>query len=83
MPELKLSIIIINWNDWDRLERCLRSLRASSLPAHEILVVDNASSDGSVENVRRLFPGVRVQANRENLGHTGGFNQGIGLVSGE
>ncbi len=75
-----LSIIILNWNVAGLLEACLRSL--PSALGHwsrrtEVLVVDNASTDGSVEMVRREFPGVRLIALDRNLGFSGGNNAGI------
>ncbi|HKP51784.1 MAG TPA: glycosyltransferase [Chloroflexia bacterium] len=75
-----LSIIIVNWNVAGLLEACLRSLPAAL--GHwsgraEVLVVDNASTDGSVEMVRHEFPGVRLIALDRNLGFSGGNNTGI------
>lgn len=80
---LKLSILIINWNSWHHLERSLGALGDVSPWNWEILVVDNASHDGSPEKIRDRFPWVKVKENAENLGHTGGFNQGVSLVEGE
>jgi GT2 family glycosyltransferase len=66
-----VSVIIVNWNVRDLLLSCLRSLRDELRlrPGQvEVVVVDNASSDGSVEAVRAAFPEVRVVASDENLG---------------
>lgn len=70
-----LSILIVNWNTRDDLLACLGSLRAAAIArAHEIVVVDNASDDGSAEAVLTGFPAVRlIQAGR-NLGFAGGNN---------
>ncbi len=88
---LDLSIVIVNWNVRDLLRRCLHSILAD-LQTHrfadlqtcrfEIIVVDNASTDGSVEMVRREFPQVRLIANEVNLGYTGGNNRGIAASQG-
>jgi len=77
---LDLSVVIVNWNVRELLRRCLHSVLASGRLgglAMEVIVVDNASSDGSVEMVRAEFPPVRLIANEENLGFTRANNQGI------
>jgi len=50
---------------------------------HEIIVVDNASRDNSVETIQKLFPHVRVIVNKKNLGHPGGNNMGLRAAKGE
>jgi hypothetical protein len=80
---VRLSIVIVSWNGWRDLERCLQSIECAKLPSFEVLVIDNASSDGSAENLRRYFPNVRVHENSRNVGHTRGVNQGLQLVSGD
>lgn len=72
---MDLSIVIVNWNTSDLLRDCLHSVFAGlgSLEA-EILVVDNASSDGSVAMVRAEFPAVRLIETGRNLGFAGGNN---------
>lgn len=73
------SVVIPNWNGRDLLEKYLpplvRAMRGH--PDNEILVVDNGSTDGSVEFVRERFPEVRVLALPENLGFGGGSNVGF------
>ena len=83
MTPPKLSIVIVSFNTRPDLERCLESLTASppALP-HEIVVVDNASSDGSVEAVRRRWPVIRVIVQPENLGFAIANNTGIRASSG-
>ncbi len=74
------SIIILNWNGKDLLAQGLPSvLEAVRVDGrtHEVLVVDNGSTDGSVEYVQREFPDVRVLALPENLGFAGGNNVGV------
>lgn len=76
----KVSVIIPHWNGWDILEPCLNSLRVSEYPNLEVIVVDNASSDGSVFLIKREFPEVIVFENEENLGFAGGCNVGLRAV---
>mgnify|MGYP002078437655 CR=1 FL=1 len=80
---MDLSIIIVSWNVRDLLERALAcvstTVRASSF---EVIVVDNASDDGSVAMVRERFPEVRVIANPENVGFGRANNQGAALARG-
>ena len=72
-----VSVIIVSYNTRDLLLQCLRSLQsARETVSLEIIVIDNASSDGSAE-VCRTIPGVRVIANSENVGFGRANNQGI------
>ena len=83
---MDLSVIIVNWNTRDLLRRCLLSLRrafASSPLRSEVIVVDNASGDGSAEMVAGEFPEVCLVANRENLNYAAGSNQALRLATGE
>jgi GT2 family glycosyltransferase len=74
-----LYIIIVNWNVRELLAACLRSLQAHPAATHAqtVIVVDNASSDGSVEMLKRDFPDAHVIANATNRGFTGGNNDGL------
>jgi N-acetylglucosaminyl-diphospho-decaprenol L-rhamnosyltransferase len=81
---MDLSVVIVNWNVCELLRRCLLSV-AKALPpglAAEVVVVDNASSDGSADMVRREFPAVRLVASDENLGYARGNNRGAAETSG-
>jgi len=74
----KIIIIIVNWNKKDDLRRCLGRLTHINYQGPlDILVIDNASTDGSVEMLKKEFPSVKVIVNRENIGGAGGFNKGI------
>ena len=75
MPDL--SVVIVNYNTRDLLRNCLLSLRASQGLGLEIIVVDNASSDGSAEMVRADFPEVRLLAQSLNSWFCAGNNIGI------
>lgn len=78
----KVSVIIVNWNGERFLERCLAALMAQTVKPHEIILVDNASSDGSVEIVRR-FPSVRLMTQDQNTGFAHGNNLAITAASAE
>jgi N-acetylglucosaminyl-diphospho-decaprenol L-rhamnosyltransferase len=68
----RIAILIVNWNARDHLLRCLDSL--ASLP-HLVIVVDNASEDGSADAVARRFPEVTLVRSPRNLGFAGGVNR--------
>jgi GT2 family glycosyltransferase len=72
-----ISVVILNWNGIRFLEACLTSLAAQTYTPVETLVVDNGSTDGSVEWVRVHFSGVGLIENGKNLGFGGGMNVGI------
>ncbi len=78
-----VSVIIVNWNARAYLEQCLESLSESAC-CHpmEVIVVDNASSDGSTEAVVRRFPYVHLLRNSENVGFARGNNLGIAASTG-
>ena len=73
------SLVIPNWNGRELLEKYLPSVieAMSDNPENEVLVVDNASTDGSVEFLREHFPSVQVLALDRNLGFGGGSNAGF------
>jgi len=73
-----ISVIIVNWNTREHLRRCLQSIFEN--PANgplEVIVVDNASSDGSQEMVKSLFPSVRLVCSDCNAGFARGNNIGF------
>lgn len=75
---LDLAIVIVSYNTKTDLENCLRSLHDHPPRAsHEIVVVDNASRDGSVDAVREQWPGVTVIALNSNVGFASANNAGI------
>jgi len=82
--QIIVSIIIVSWNARDHLKQCLESLTpAVCRYPMEIIVVDNASSDGSPEMVEGGFPHVRLIRNPANLGFARGNNLGIERSSGQ
>ena len=74
---VKASIIIPNWNGAHLLTDCLSSLRRQTYRCFETVVVDNASTDGSLELMAKEFPEVRVIPLAENRRFAGGVNEGI------
>jgi N-acetylglucosaminyl-diphospho-decaprenol L-rhamnosyltransferase len=80
---MDVSVIIVNWNTRDLLGQCLQSVYDTTSDLDfEVMVVDNASTDGSVEMVRRDFPHVRVIANVDNVGFVRANNQAIAHCQG-
>jgi len=75
-----VSIIILNWNGKGLLKDCLVSLSDTQYHPFRTVVVDNGSTDGSVEMVRREFPRVELLETGQNLGYPGGNNVGIRYV---
>ncbi len=78
-----VSVVIVNWNGGEAVLECLRHVLAQTRPPDEIIVVDNASTDGSLEAIAREFPGVQVVENESNLGYGGGVNRGVALATGK
>lgn len=86
---MDISVIIVSWNVRELLKRAVQSVTADAAEANlavEIIVVDNASRDGTVDMLHSDFigadfPGVRVIANTENIGFTGGNNLGLHAAS--
>ncbi|HID62291.1 MAG TPA: glycosyltransferase, partial [Anaerolineae bacterium] len=71
------SVVIVNWNGKHYLPSCLMSLRKQVYQDLEIILVDNGSSDGSVDFVRENFPEVEVIESSVNLGFAAGNNLGF------
>jgi GT2 family glycosyltransferase len=79
---MDLSIVIVNWNTRDMLRNCLDSIPVSCEIQTEIIVVDNASEDGSSQMVTEEFPEVRLIQNSANLGFATATNQGLRIAMG-
>lgn len=77
----KISVIIPTLNSWATLRECITSINKQTVKPSEIIVVDNASSDGTSKNVRKNFPKVKLITLERNTGVTGGRNAGIKLAS--
>lgn len=81
---IKLSILIVTWNSWGDLKRCLESIQRMDLSDTEILVVDNGSVDDTVANLNQQFgDAVRLHRNDQNLGLPAAVNIGLELVQGD
>jgi hypothetical protein len=80
--DVRLSVVIVNWNSRDDLRACLSSLKSQTHQNVEIIVIDNGSSDGSAEMVSVDFPQYRLIPEIENLGFAEGCNRGIELATG-
>jgi N-acetylglucosaminyl-diphospho-decaprenol L-rhamnosyltransferase len=81
---MMLSIIIVRYNAREDLERCLASLHdAPPSMAHDITLVDNASTEGGLDEVRSRWPGVQVIALDRNRGFAAGNNAGIRATRGD
>ena len=81
---MKLSVVIVNYNVKHFLEQCLNSLeQAATGIDHEVIVVDNASTDGSTEYITARFPKIKWMACRENNGFSKGNNIAIAQAKGE
>ncbi|MDW7726665.1 MAG: glycosyltransferase family 2 protein [Candidatus Methanoperedens sp.] len=73
----KVTIIILNWNGKKDTVECLESLKHITYPNYEILLVDNGSTDGSVEYFRERYPDIEIIENEKNMGYAEGNNVGI------
>ena len=76
-PQPLVAVIVVNWNGREVTLECLRSLSALTYPNAELIVVDNASSDGSAAAIRAAYPRVRLLAMPKNLRFAGGNNAGM------
>ncbi|MBI3752951.1 MAG: glycosyltransferase family 2 protein [Deltaproteobacteria bacterium] len=78
-----VSIVIINWNGLKFLEKCLKSLFHQTYHDFEIILVDNGSTDGSVQFVKDKYPQVIILENKNNAGFAAANNQGIRAAGGK
>lgn len=72
----KTGVVILNWNGLKLLEEYL-PIVIKNTPDADVIVADNASTDGSVEWIRDNYPGLRLIVFRENYGYAGGYNRAI------
>lgn len=79
----KVSIIILNWNSKEDTLECLESVYQIDYPNYEVIVVDNGSTDGSVEAIKAIYPQTIIIENEMNLGFAEGNNKGITYAMGE
>jgi GT2 family glycosyltransferase len=81
--DVRLSVVIPNWNGREEIDECLAALREQTVEDLEVIVVDNASTDGSLEFIRDHYPEVIALPLPVNLGFAGGVNVGINASNGE
>ncbi len=79
---MDVSVVIVTWNGRRHVDTCLRALAAQEHAELEVVLVDNGSTDDTVEHVTRVYPWVRLVALDENRGFTGGNNAGVRASSG-
>lgn len=70
-------VLVLNWNGWQDTVKCVESLKFLSYPNYQIVVLDNASTNDSVVQIRRVHPDVTLIETGANLGFAGGNNVGI------
>jgi GT2 family glycosyltransferase len=75
--EPHVTFIILNWNQYELTLDCLESLGKLEYTKFDVIVVDNGSTDGSVEKIRQAYPNCGIIENKENLGYSEGNNVGI------
>lgn len=80
---MKISVIMLTWNGATFIGPCLQALLAQDPPASEVIVVDNASADGTPDLVAERFPDVCLIRNSRNLGFSAGNNVGLRAATGD
>jgi GT2 family glycosyltransferase len=80
---ISISLIIVNRNVGELLSHCLDSIKANGDISHEVIVVDNDSSDGSQALLAQKYPEVKLIVNSQNLGFAAACNQGIRTSAGK
>ncbi len=76
-----VSVVVVNWNGGERVLACLESLDNQSRRPNEIILVDNASDDGSVDAIPHRFTQILVIRNPSNLGYGAGVNRGVAAAT--
>jgi GT2 family glycosyltransferase len=77
-----VSILVLNWNGETVIRKSLESIRRLTYPKKEVIVIDNNSTDSSVEIIRKEFPEFQLVQNNKNLGFAAGMNKGIKRAKG-
>lgn len=83
MNNPSVSVVVLNYNGKYFLNRCISSVKNQTHPPSEIIVVDNASTDGSDEAIKKSFPEIKLIKNKKNLGFARGNNMGIAAAKGD
>ena len=77
MVEKQVLVVILNWNNWEETISCITSVLESSFKNCHVVLVDNNSTDDSVEQIKNKFPNLDILINSANLGYAGGNNTGL------
>lgn len=77
MDSPHVSIVVLNWNNYEDTAECLESINVLSYPHYDIVLVDNGSTDGSGQRLEEEFTDITTIHTGENLGFAGGLNIGI------
>ena len=77
MSNSLVSIILLNWNGDKYIYKCIEYLMDQTYNPLEIIIVDNGSTDGSIQKVMKQYPDFKYILNEKNLGFSAGMNQGI------
>src|SRR5277367_352412 len=78
-----VSVTIVTYNSGRFIKRCLESLQEQKYPNLEVIIVDNASTDGTVDILEQFEDRCAIHYNDENIGFAAAQNQAIGISSGE
>ena len=78
-----VSITVLNWNGEQHIHRCLEHVVAQTYEAIEVIVVDNGSTDGSLERIKEKYPQFAYIENSTNRGYAAGMNQGLAAMHGD
>jgi GT2 family glycosyltransferase len=78
---MTVAAVVVTYRRPKLLMQCVRALRGQTHPVDEIIVVDNASGDGTAERVRQEFPDVTLRVLSENRGGAGGFHEGMRIAA--
>ena len=73
----QVDVIVLTWNRRQDTLACLESISHITYPNYRVIVVDNGSSDGTIESISAQYPDVVLMVNERNLGFSGGFNVGL------
>lgn len=73
----QVAVVIVNWQRPEDTIECIQSVLASRGASPKVMVVDNGSSDGSVERIHSIYPAIEIIELAQNLGFAGGYNAGI------
>ena len=83
MENIQISIIIPNFNGKQFLKECLNSIKKQNFSPYEVIIIDNGSTDGSVEYLNENYPEFALIQNQDNLGFATAVNQGIKISNAE